>query len=99
MGTLNPGAREEERKSQKQVREDASSEDSIRKNQIKVFARFAPEADRLTVCPICVSDTVGEGARGVLRSLQPAAPPPPGDPSFKVEFCQSIDRSQSADFP
>lgn len=60
------------------VREEAPYTDSIRRDQIKLLASSAPEADRLTVCPIWVSGTVRVGAWGVLRSLQPAAPPPLG---------------------
>lgn len=62
------------------MREVAPSKDSIRRDQIKLLASSAPEADRLTVCPIWVSGTVEAGAWGVQRSLQPAAPPPLGTP-------------------
>lgn len=62
------------------MREEVSSKDSIRRDQIKLLASSAREADRLTVCPIWASGTVGVGAWGVLRSLQPAAPPPLGTP-------------------
>lgn len=60
------------------MREEAPSKDSIRRDQIKRWASSIHEADRLTVCPIWASGTVGVGAWGVLRSLQPAAPPPLG---------------------
>lgn len=60
------------------VREEAPYTDSIRRDQIKLLASSAPEADKLTVCPIWVSGTVMVRGLGVLRSLQPAAPPPLG---------------------
>lgn len=62
------------------MRAEAPSKDSIRRDQIKLLASSAPEADRLTVCPIWASGTVGVGAWRVPRSLQPAAPPPLGTP-------------------
>lgn len=40
------------------VREEAPYTDSIRRDQIKLLASSAPEADKLTVCPIWVSGTV-----------------------------------------
>lgn len=46
------------------MREVAPSKDSIRRDQIKLLASSAPEADRLTVCPIWVSGTVEAGAWG-----------------------------------
>lgn len=72
------GRREEG--SQRQLREEAPSKDSIRRDQIKLLASSAPGADKLTACPIWASGTVRVGTWGVLRSQRPAAPPPLGTP-------------------
>lgn len=79
-GNFQLGSKGGERKGVIGKWEEAPSKDSIRRDQIKLLASSAPEADRLTVCPIWASGTVGAGAWGVLRSLQPAAPPPLGTP-------------------
>lgn len=52
----------EEQGSQRQERDEAPSKDSIRTDQIKLLASSVHEADRLTVCPIWASGTIGEGA-------------------------------------
>lgn len=65
------------------MREEAPSKDSIRRDQIKLLASSAPEADRLTVCPIWESGTVGAGAWGALGGPEVTATSctsTPGDP-------------------
>lgn len=65
METFNYGAREvREKKLEASEEEEAPSKDSIRRDQIKLLASSAPEADRLTICPIWASGTVRVGAGG-----------------------------------
>ena len=62
------------------MREEAPSKDSIRRDQIKLLASSAPEADRLTVCPIWVSGTAGVGAWGDPEVTATSCTSTPGDP-------------------
>lgn len=84
-GNFQLGSKGGERKGVRGKCEKAPSKDSIRTDQIKPLASSAPEADRMTICPIWVSGTAGAGAQGVLRSLQTAAPPPLGTPDINTD--------------
>lgn len=61
-GNFQLGKERDEQGSQRQERDEATSKDSIRTDQIKLLASSVHEAERLTVCPIWASGTVGEGA-------------------------------------
>lgn len=84
-GNFQLGSRGGEREGVRGKCEKAPSKDSIRTDQIKPLASSAPKADRLTICPIGASGTAGTGARGVLRSLQTAAPPSLGTPDINTD--------------
>lgn len=61
------------------MREEAPYTDSIRRDQIKLLASSAPEADRLTVCPIWVSGTVMVRGLGGLEVTATSCTSTPGD--------------------
>lgn len=84
-GNFQLGSEGGERKGVRGKCEMAPSKDSIRRDQIKLLASSAPEADSLTMCPIWASGTAGAGALGGPEVTATSCTSTPGDPDNNTD--------------
>lgn len=84
-GNFQLGSEGGERKGVRGKCEKAPSKDSIRRDQIKLLASSAPEADSLTMCPIWASGTAGAGALGGPEVTATSCTSTPGDPDNNTD--------------